>query len=57
MNIKTLTGLEVIPFHKTLRAEGKVINVSSRLVISEGSIRDENGMLYAFATATCMIFR
>lgn len=48
---------KAIPFHKTLRAEGKVINVSSRLVISEGSIRDENGVLYAFATATCMILR
>jgi len=48
---------KAIPFHKTLRAEGKVINVSSRLVISEGSIRDDNGVLYAFATATCMILR
>lgn len=46
-----------IPFNKELRAEGKVINVSSRLVISEGSIRDENNVLYAYGTATCMILR
>lgn len=46
-----------IPFNKTLRAEGRVINVGSRLVISEGHIRDENDVLYAYGTATCMIFR
>lgn len=44
-----------VPFNKALRAEGRVINATSRLVISEGDIRDENGVLYAFATATCMI--
>ena len=48
---------KAIPFNRTLRAEGKVINVSSRLVISEGSIRDEDGTLYAYGTATCMILR
>lgn len=46
-----------IPFNKTLRAEGKVINVSKTLVISEGYIRDENDKIYAFATATNMIIR
>ncbi len=46
-----------IPFNKTLRAEGKVINVSKSLVISEGYIRDENNKIYAFATATNMIIR
>ncbi|RHW19742.1 PaaI family thioesterase [Pseudomonas jilinensis] len=46
-----------VPFNKTLTAEGKVINITSRLAISEGSIRDENGTLYAHATATCMILR
>ena len=54
LNVKMCKPL---PFNKELRAEGKVINVSSRLVISEGSIRDENDVLYAFATATCMILR
>lgn len=46
-----------IPFNKTLRAEGRVINVSKSLVISEGYIRDENDKIYAFATATNMIIR
>lgn len=44
-----------VPFNKTLIAEGKVINKSRRLVISEGYLRDENGSLYAYATATNMI--
>jgi len=48
---------KAIPFNKTLRAEGRVINATRRLVISEGDIRDENGVLYAFATATCMVLR
>ena len=54
LNIKMCRPL---PFNKTLRAEGKVINVSKSLVISEGYIRDENDKIYAFATATNMIIR
>ncbi|HEX6592317.1 MAG TPA: PaaI family thioesterase [Moraxellaceae bacterium] len=46
-----------LPFNKPLRAEGRVINAGGRLVISEGDIRDEEGTLYAHATATCMILR
>ena len=46
-----------IPVNKTLRAEGKVINVSKNLIISEGSIRDEDDKLYACATAINMIIR
>lgn len=48
---------KAIPFNKQLRAEGRVINSTSRLVISEGYIRDENDVLYAYGTATCMILR
>ena len=44
-----------IPKHKALIAEGRVINKSRSLVISEGDIKDEEGNLYAHATATCMI--
>jgi len=40
-----------------LLAIGKVINISKNLGISEGRIVDENGKLYAHATATCMIIR
>ncbi|XID74536.1 PaaI family thioesterase [Alkanindiges sp. WGS2144] len=46
-----------IPFNKKLIAEGKVINTSRNLVISEGYLRDEEGKLYAHATATNMIIR
>ena len=46
-----------IPFNTPLIAEGKVINVGRNLVISEGYIRDEDGKLYAHATATNMIIR
>ena len=46
-----------VPFNKQLIAEGKVINVSRNLVISEGYLRDEDNKIYAFATATCMIVR
>lgn len=54
LNVKMVKPL---PFNRTLRAEGRVINQSSRLVISEGSIRDDEGNLYAHGTATCMILR
>ena len=46
-----------MPFNQKLIAEGKVINMGKNLVISEGYLRDENGKLYAHATATNMIIR
>lgn len=46
-----------IPRYKSLIAEGRVINKSRSLVISEGDIKDEEGNLYAHATATCMIIQ
>lgn len=46
-----------IPIDKSLTAIGTVINTSKNLAISEGKIIDENGKLYAHATATCMIIR
>lgn len=44
-----------IPQNQALIATGKVINLSKNLGISEGKIIDEEGKLYAYATATCMI--
>ena len=44
-----------IPKDKELIAIGTVINMSKNLGISEGKIIDEEGKLYAHATATCMI--
>jgi len=46
-----------IPKNHPLIATGKVINLSKNLGISEGKIIDEEGKLYAYATATCMIIR
>lgn len=46
-----------IPVNTELFAEGKIINISKSLGVSEGSIRDANGKIYAHATSTCMIIR
>lgn len=55
LNIKMCRPL---PFDQPLRAEGRVINTSKSLVISEGWIRSADGSkLYAHATCTCMIQR
>lgn len=52
LNIKMVRP---IPKNTTLIAEGKVLNSSRSLSISEGTLKDESGKLYAHATATCMI--
>ncbi|MFW2046296.1 PaaI family thioesterase [Acinetobacter variabilis] len=46
-----------IPHNQELNAIGKAINLSKNLGISEGQILDDEGRIYAHATATCMIFR
>jgi uncharacterized protein (TIGR00369 family) len=54
LNVKML---KAVPQNIPLIAEGKVIHVSKSLGVSEGILRDKNGTIYAFATATCRIFR
>jgi len=54
LNIKMCRS---IPQNRPLTAIGQLINTSKNLAISEGKIIDEDGKLYAHATATCMIFR
>ena len=44
-----------IPKNVRLLAEGVIINVSKSLGVSEGTLKDEAGKLYAHATATCML--
>lgn len=46
-----------IPMNTKLISEGRVLNISRSLGISEGSIQDESGKIYAHATASCMIIR
>ena len=54
LNIKMMRPVSV---NVPLIAEGKIINISKSLAISEGSLKDSEGKLYAHATATCMIKR
>ena len=39
-----------------VKAEGKVINVGSRIATSEGRLTDASGKLLAHGTTTCLIF-
>ncbi len=39
-----------------VRAEGKVINVGSRIATSEGRLVDSSGKLIAHGTTTCLLF-
>jgi uncharacterized protein (TIGR00369 family) len=39
-----------------VRAEGKVINVGSRIATAEGRLHDNEGRLLAHGTTTCLIF-
>ena len=54
LNIKMMRP---IPINTTLFAEGRVINISRNLGVSEGDIKDAEGKLYAHATCTCSIIR
>ena len=47
------------PLHEgvgPVRAEGRIINVGSRVGIAEASITDVDGKIYAHATTTSLIF-
>lgn len=54
LNVKML---KPVPVGKELRARGKVIHMSKRLGISEATLTDDDGKLYAHATSTCMVLR
>ena len=49
--------LKAIPLEKELTAEGKVIHLSKKIGVSEGKLIDVAGNIYAWATATCIIYR
>ena len=46
-----------IPQNVQLNAEGRVINRSRSLAISESTLKDDEGKLYAHGTASCMIIQ
>jgi uncharacterized protein (TIGR00369 family) len=52
--VKMLRPLKV---GQVYRAQGRVLNVSTRLGVSEGSILDRDGKLVAHATCSCLITR
>lgn len=54
LNIKLL---KPVPVGKTLTARGTVINMSKRLGVSQATLTDDEGAIYAHATCTCMILR
>lgn len=49
--------LKAVPQNTSLIAEGNVIHVSKSLAVSEGTLKDTEGTIYAHATATCIIIR
>ena len=54
LNVKMMRP---VPRDVDLVAEGSVINLSRSLAVSEGTLKDADGKLYAHATATCMLMR
>jgi len=46
-----------VPVDETLYAEGRLVNISRRLAIAEGEIRNGEGKLLAHGSTTCMVFR
>ncbi|MBA1145765.1 PaaI family thioesterase [Ectothiorhodospiraceae bacterium WFHF3C12] len=54
LNVKMLRAASV---DTTLRAVGRVVHVSRQLGVADGQILDEEGRLYAHATASCLIKR
>ena len=54
LNVKMMRP---VPRDVDLVAEGNVINISRSLAVSEGTLKDADGKLYAHATATCMLMR
>jgi uncharacterized protein (TIGR00369 family) len=54
LNVKML---KPIPINAELIAEGKLLHISNTIGVSEGSIKTSEGILLAYASATCIIFR
>ena len=52
LNVKMLRP---VPKGVPLIAEGKLIHISKSIAVSEGTLKDSAGKIYAHATATCMI--
>lgn len=53
LNVKMMRP---VPIDTKLFAEGRVLNTSKSLSVSEASLKDNEGKLYAHATATLKLF-
>jgi uncharacterized protein (TIGR00369 family) len=54
LNIKML---KPIPLNTEILAEGKVLHLSKSIGVAEGSIKNQESVLLAHATATCVLIR
>ena len=53
LNVKMMRP---VPVNTKLYAEGRVVNISKSLGVSEASLKDADGKLYAHSTATLKLF-
>lgn len=54
LNVKML---KPVPVEVALIAEGRAISVSRSIGVAEGVLKDQDGKIYAHATATCVLSR
>ncbi|AUZ04622.1 hypothetical protein ADP71_08960 [Vitreoscilla sp. C1] len=54
LNLKMLRAMKP---HHTYRGEGKVISIGRTLLTAEGRIVDENGKIYAYGSASCLVIK
>ncbi|MFT5113217.1 MAG: hypothetical protein ACI8P9_002545 [Parasphingorhabdus sp.] len=58
----TTIGLELKmlrppPLNETMIMEGRIVNISKRLAVANGVVKNQQGKLVAEGSSTCMIFR
>lgn len=46
-----------VPFHKELYGEGEVVSMTKSIIISNCTVKDKDGKIYGYGSATCMIIR
>ena len=54
LNVKML---KAIPVELMLIAEAEVISISRQIALSTATLKDQDGVIYAYASATCLIKR
>jgi len=54
LNVKMIRPMQI---DTAYYAQAELINAGRNIITTEGKIVDENGKIYAFATATLMIIR